>query len=50
MGNVLGVKVYNLYKKKGNMYIIKGEGPDEEWAQQKNPDPNVKPQSHVVRI
>ena len=49
MGNVLGVKVYNLYKKKGNMYIIKGEGPDEEWAQQKNPDPNVKPQSHVVR-
>ena len=49
LGNTLGVKLDNLYTKKGTMYIIRGEGPDEDWGNQVNPDPNVKPQSHVVR-
>ena len=31
------------------MYIIRGEAPDENWGMQNNPDPNVLPQSHVVR-
>ena len=53
LGNVLGVKYINgtLIKqpKKGSIYIIKGEGPDEIWGNQENPDPNVGPQSHVVK-
>ena len=49
LGNNLGIKIINLYSKKGSMYIIRGEAPDENWGEQKNPDPNVKPQSHVVR-
>ena len=53
LGNVLGMKYINgtLVKqtKKGSIYIIKGEGPDEIWGKQENPDPNVGPQSHVVR-
>ena len=49
LGNTLGVKLDNLSTKKGTMYIIRGEGPDEDWGNQENPDPNVKPQSHVVR-
>ena len=49
LGNTLGVKLDNLSTKKGTMYIIRGEGPDEDWGKQENPDPNVKPQSHVVR-
>ena len=49
LGNVAGVKVNNLNNKKGNMYIISGEAPDEDWGLQNKPDPNVKPQSHIVR-
>ena len=49
LGNTLGVKINNLYTKKGSIYIIRGEAPDEDWGNQENPDPNVKPQSHVVR-
>ena len=49
LGNTLGVKLDNLFTKKATMYIIRGEGPDEDWGNQQNPDPNVKPQSHVVR-
>ena len=54
LGNVLGVKLINntwvkVKTKKGSIYIIKGEGPDESWKEQGNPDPNVSPQSHVVR-
>ena len=53
LGNALGVKYVNnslrYVPKKGNIYIIKGEGPDKNWSTQKNPDPNVEPQSHVVR-
>ena len=49
LGNNLGIKIINLYSKKGFMYIIRGEAPDENWGMQNNPDPNVLPQSHVVR-
>ena len=49
LGNTLGVKLNNLYTKNCSMYIIRGEGPDEDWGNQENPDPKVKPQSHVVR-
>ena len=49
LGNNLGINIDNLYNKKGNLYIIRGEAPDEDWGKQKNPDPNVKPQSHAVR-
>ena len=49
LGNTLGVKINNLYTKKGSVYIIRGEAPDEDWGKQESPDPNVKPQSHVVR-
>ena len=55
LGNVLGVKFKNgslggyIPPKKGFIYLIKGEAPDEDWAFQENPDPKVGPQSHVVR-
>ena len=54
LGNVLGVKFNNksfgqYVSKKGSIYIIKGEAPDEIWSYQENPDPKVEPQSHVVR-
>ena len=34
---------------KGTIYFIRGEAPDETWSTQEHPDPNVLPQSHVVR-
>ena len=54
LGNVIGIKFINntwvnTKIKKGAIYIIKAEGPDESWKEQENPDPKVKPQSHVVR-
>ena len=53
LGNMLGVKYINgtfvKEGRKGSIYIIKGEGPDEMWGNQENPDPKVSPQSHVVR-
>ena len=49
LSNSLGVKINNLYSKKGSIYVIKGESPDYDWSKQENPDPDVKPQSHVVR-
>ena len=49
LGNNLNFKKNNLFNKKGNLYLIRGEAPDENWGMQGNPDPNVKPQSHVVR-
>ena len=33
---------------KGNLYFIHSVGPDNNWKNQKNPDPNVPPQSHLV--
>ena len=54
LGNTLGVKLVNgtlkkITDKKGSIFFIKGEGPDQDWGKQENPDPKVKPQSHVVR-
>ena len=49
LGNHLGINKDNLYNKKGYLYIIRGEAPDEDWGKQQNPDPKVKPQSHTVR-
>ena len=54
LGNTLGVKLINgtlkkITDKKGSIFFIKGEGPDQDWGKQENPDPKVKPQSHVVR-
>ena len=34
---------------KYTIYFIRAEGPDQNWKFQTNPDPNVEPQSHVVR-
>lgn len=34
---------------KGSIYFIRGEAPDSTWSTQEHPDPNVSPQSHVVR-
>ena len=53
LGNVLGFK-NNRYKDKfiqgkGSIYFIRGEGPDQIWGSQENPDPKVGPQSHPVR-
>jgi len=53
LGNVLGFKNNKLNNKfiqgKGSIYFIKGEGPDQIWGSQQNPDPKVGPQSHPVR-
>ena len=54
LGNVLGVKFGNktfgrVMPKKGEIYFIRGEAPDQMWGKQENPDPKVGPQSHVVR-
>ena len=53
LGHTLGIRYINgslvkIYEK-GSIYFIKGEGPDQNWAKQENPDPKVGPQSHVVR-
>ena len=37
------------YESKGTIYFIRGEGPDSEWKSQIKPDPNVEPQSHIVK-
>lgn len=37
------------YESKGIIYFIRGEGPDSEWKGQLKPDPDVKPQSHIVK-
>lgn len=50
--NILKSKQIKLNKyihNKGSIYYIRGEAPDQEWKKQSNPDPNVEPQSHVVR-
>lgn len=57
--NTLENKKSNLSKKlmssedesnnKYTIYFIRAEGPDQNWKFQTNPDPNVEPQSHVVR-
>ena len=53
LGNVLGFKNNKFNNKfiqgKGSIYFIKGEGPDQTWGSQQNPDPKVGPQSHPVR-
>ena len=52
LGNILNSKHLNFDKymnHKGSIYYIQGEGPDQEWKNQENPDPKVEPQSHVVR-
>jgi len=53
LGNVLGFKNNKFNNKfiqgKGSIYFIKGEGPDQIWGSQQNPDPKVGPQSHPVR-
>ena len=52
LGNILNSKQLKFDKymnHKGSIYYIQGEGPDQEWKNQRNPDPNVEPQSHVVR-
>ena len=52
IGNVLNAKhpKFDKYMNhKGSIYYIQGEGPDQDWKNQENPDPKVEPQSHVVR-
>ena len=54
IGNVLHNYNYtNMFSKyipkKGSIYFIKGEAPDQDWGNQEDPDPKVGPQSHVVR-
>ena len=53
LGNVLGYKnnkyINKFIQGKGSIYFIRGEGPDQIWGTQKDPDPKVGPQSHVVR-
>ncbi len=47
-GSSNNFKDFNFDFKKGNIYFIKGEGPDKNWEKQNEPDPNIKPISHVV--
>ena len=47
--NSKNLKFDKYMNHKGSIYYIQGEGPDQEWKNQKNPDPKVEPQSHVVR-
>jgi len=52
LGNLLNPKHLKFDKymnHKGSIYYIQGEGPDQKWKNQGNPDPKVGPQSHVVR-
>ena len=52
LGNLLNPKHLQFDKymnHKGSIYYIQGEGPDQKWKNQGNPDPKVGPQSHVVR-
>ena len=45
----LTIDINNNLKNINYLIFIEGEGPDQDWGKQTNPDPNVPPQTHVVR-